>query len=293
MAKNTGHKEDSPDSEILEETDTFEEMEIKRNNSSYSFRIQELLQKCDIEGTPTYTLYKYDNPVSGDEKSFIERYVQDDPPGEEVIGTSFGSGRYMLIMAVPWKGHDSLGRVYKFKVHSRYDKIAFQQPSVIPQQSQVIVKENSSVQMFDMFERFMRMITPLLIRPQDPDIKAMLFQNYRDTAEVLKKQQVSTIRAFEGMREQIETAGEDMPTGTAEREPSIIEQITPFVQQFLPLLIGGGKKAEAASTLVKSTPQFAAIVKDRGNFQRLLKHLDTTEGKEKTDKILSALKLKR
>ncbi|MDD5688624.1 MAG: hypothetical protein PHE88_12420 [Elusimicrobia bacterium] len=292
MSKNTGHaKDELPE---LEESEAFEEREVKRSNSTYSLRIQELLAKCEIQETPTFTLYKYENPVSGEEKSFIERYVQDDPPTEDVIGTSFGSGRYMLIMAAPTKVGESLARVYKFKINSRFDKLAFPQSAgAPPQQSQLIVRDNSSVQMFEMFERFMRMITPLLIRPADPDIKAFMMQNFKDTAEVLKKQQLSQVKAWEGMRDQIELAGEDMPTATTEKETSIIEQITPFIQQFLPLLIGGGKKAEGVAAVARATPQFAAIVKDRGNFQRLLKHLDATEGKEKTDKILSALKLKR
>ncbi len=293
MSRTTGQQKlNDEDSEVLSEA--FEEIEAQRSNSTYSLRIQELLAKCDIEETPTFTLYKYENPVSGEEKSFIERYVQDDPPGEEIIGTSFGSGRYMLIMAAPTKTGKSLSRVYKFKIHSRFDKIAFPQTAGIPPQpGQVIVKDNSGVQMFEMIERLVRMLTPLLVRQSDPDLKALIFQNYRDTAEVLKKQNLQTIRAFGDMRDQLEQGGDDMPETTTEKEPTIIEQLAPFLQQFLPVLIGGGKKAEGVAAVARATPQFAAIVKDRGSFQRLLKHLDTTEGKEKTDKILSALKLKR
>jgi len=291
MSKITGQKTTDDDSEAGE---AFEEIEAKRGNISYTFRISELLAKCEIEETPTFTLYKYDNPSNAEEKSFIERYVRDDPPSEDEIGRSFGSGRYMLIMAVPYKKGESLCRVYRFRVHNRYDKIAYPQTAGIPQQqSQVIVKDNSGIQMFEMIERLMKVLAPLLIRPSDPDLKSLIYQNYKDTAEVLKKQQLSTIRAFDGMRDQIEQGGDDMPDNTTEKEPTIIEQLAPFLQQFIPLLVGGGKRAEGVAAVARATPQFAAIVKDRGSFQRLLKHLDASEGKEKTDKILAVLKLKR
>jgi hypothetical protein len=296
MRKTTGQQQDTND-EDSELSEAFEEIEAERSNSTYSLRIQELLSKCDIQETPTFTLYKYENPVSGEEKSFIERYVQDDPPGEEVIGTSFGSGRYMLIMAAPTKTGKSLSRVYKFKIHSRFDRLAFSPNAGMQQQpNQVIVKDSgiSGIQILEIIERVVKSFAPLLIRQTDPDLKSLMFQNYKDTAEVLKKQQLSTIRAFTDMRDQLEQGGEDMPdTTTTEKEPTIIEQLAPFLQQFIPLLVGGGKKAEGVAAVARATPQFAAIVKDRGSFQRLLKHLDTTEGKEKTDKILSALKLKR
>lgn len=287
----TGHRNKTPLPEDQEEElpETFEEIPAKRGNISYTFRIAELLGKCDSDATPTYTLYKYDNPGNPDDKSFIERYVREDPPTEDEIGRAFGSGRYLLMLAMP-NGADTLCRTYRFRVNERYDKIAYPQAAAVPQSFAPVEKGLTGIQLIEIVERMMSRFIPLFIRNPDPDIKKLLFQNYQDTAEILKKQNLSTIKALTELRESGDNMqGEEVP----EKETSIIEQIAPFLQQFLPLLTGGGAKAEAASSIVKATPQFAKIMQDRGQYKRLITHLDKTEGKEKVDKILSVLKLKR
>ncbi len=292
----TGHKRNTlplpPEDREEELSEAYvEEIPLKKGSFSYTFRIAELLEKCNSDSTPTFTLYKFDNPGSPEDKSFVERYVREDPPTEDEIGRAFGSGRYVLMVAIP-NGSDSICRVYKFRVNERYDKIAFPQASFALQTVPPAERGITGMQLIEIAERLASKFLPLFIRNPDPDFKKMLFQNYQDTAEILKKQHLSTIKSMEQIREL--GSGDDMQgEEVAEKETSIIEQIAPYIQQFLPLLIGGGKKAEAASTIMKATPQFAAIIKDRGKYQKLIAHLDSTEGKDKVNKILTVLKLKR
>src|SRR4030042_6693205 len=269
----------------IDRSDVFEEVEAKRGNITYTYRIRELLAKIELDESPSFTIYKFENPLQGDDKAFIAKFTQENPPDEDFIGREYGSGSYMRMMIAPAKKieHD-LCRVYKFRVHSRYDKIAFPQPAgSIPQQQFFQPQKDSTLQAIEMFERLTRSMLPLLVRQQDPDMKALMFQNFKDTGDILKKQQMDMIRSFSALRDQ----GEDVANTVEEKnEPSIIEQFAPIIKHFLPLLLGGGKKAEAVSTLARATPQFAAVIKDRGMFKKLVKHLDDTRGKEDTDKAL-------
>jgi hypothetical protein len=78
-----------------------------------------------------------------------------------------------------------------------------------------------------------------------------------------------------------------------DEKPSIIDQFGPIIQQWLPLLLGGGPKAAAAGAIVQTVPQVQQIMKDKFQLRKIIAYLDQSNGPDKTDKLLAALKIQR
>jgi len=71
-------------------------------NLSYIDRINTFIERNDLlESSPMYYLYKYDNAQAGNTKSFIAKFNEVEPPDEDTIGKKFGSGRYLICVAIP------------------------------------------------------------------------------------------------------------------------------------------------------------------------------------------------
>lgn len=300
---NDGNEDVSPGSYKVNSQRTFEELDDSEAqiDKSYTQKIQEFLDKSKLDIAPTFYLYKYDNSINGDAKSLIKRYKDTDPPDEDDIGREFGSGRYLLAMTIPTCREWPKGctRCYRFKLHQEYDKVrnqylALSQPA-IPVQS--VQRDTGVSDMFAMMERFIAMVLPLLQRDQNPDINALMYGNFRNTNEILKRQTMNNLELLKDYQRKVANISteedEEMNNSPVQQETTILDQILPLVSEWLPRLINGNTESKALSNVVRSTPQFKQIVSDKTEFKRLITYLDKKEGAEKTDKILAALKLKR
>lgn len=297
--------DNAPEHDESKRENIFEEVESDKLSFDPSYmqvanRFLEM-EKVDLE-EPIYYLYKYDHPTTGKSKSFVRKYVHGEPPDEEDIGKEFGSGRYLLCLWVPAReNRESKMRSYMLRLNQRFDELRSRsQAEIKPEiQTAVVQQQTGFKETMDMMERVMNiftpLITPLINRPRDESPKELIQQMYSTMGDIMKSQVNDSMnmitefkrRAIEGEERRVENTVE------TEEQPSMITQLIPLLNEWLPKLVGGGAKAAAVSEVVRMTPQFKAVIQNRVELVRIIKYLDDTRTVQETDKILSALRIKR
>lgn len=295
-------KEEIPTPPDNEEIESGELQSEETELISYVDQINDFVTRNNLlEIEATYYLYKYDNST-GNAKSFIHKYSSVEPPDEDTIGRTFGSGRYLFIMTIPRcdKAPKGFMRAYPIKIHPHYDTLrqapaAPVAPTIIQQSS------NGFSEAFDMIGKIVALIAPLLQRTQQqpvmPDMSSMLFKTYEATNEVLKKSMTENVKNLGEMQRkilQLENGEMGSLVDTDEEEgTSLIETLKPLLLEWLPTLIGDTPQSKMVQQVVKRAPEFKRIVNNKQEFKTLVAYLDQSQGKEVTDKVLTSLKLKR
>lgn len=304
MGRSAGQKEpiEKPDDE-QEDFSTIEEFGDDKVTipPSISARISSFLQRIDLDdSTATFYLHKYENYLSGESKAFIDKFEDCDPPDEYLIGKKYGSGRYLLTLVIPpVRGkHQGHTRVYRFRVHPSFDKgINDNRVMNYPVHLQQSSPGSEGInQAFQLLERMMSVFMPILNRPKDENVLDILNQNYRSVNEIMQRQMLDNVEMISRYQKNIADIGSEETMKTTETEeesetPSIIEQFYPLIQQWIPILLGGGAQAKAASTIAQQVPQIQQVLRDKVQLRRIIQYLDNTHGVEKTNKILSALRI--
>jgi hypothetical protein len=276
---------------------------------SFTARMKEFIAKSKIDTAHvSFYLYKYDNSSSGEAKSLLKKFAEgDNPPDEDEVGRTFGSGRYIIMMTTFQNGK-SFVRSYKFKLHQHYDTIRM---TPVAQPATAVVPAHDSNKNFmdammmiqTMMSTMMQSFIPLFQRPpESPDMAKMIAGNYAMVNDIAKKQMMNNVDLMADYQRKVillnKQAGID-DTDTEEiEEPqsdvmTIIEQIKPFIGEWLPKLIGGGQQSKVVSTIVKSSSMFQEIARNRKMVNALVRHLDGTSGKENTDIVLKKLGISR
>jgi hypothetical protein len=296
MSVKSGQQNDTDEINTIEEfSGDDSQIEI-----SVTQKISEFLAKQKIdEDQPSFYLYKYDDYRTGEGKSLINKYRDCDPPDEDDIGKEFGSGRYLLVMAIPRQlNGKGLMRAYRFRVHPRYDSFIQKQKVLEPVreiQTQVVQSGPTFNDAFGMIERVLSIVSPLLNRPRDENVQNVLTQSYSTMGEMMKKSLMDQFRMMSELQKTMLIPGETMPTTTIEEErevsPSILETLGPLLTEWLPKLLGGGPQAQVVQAAVKHSPQFQQILKDKVELNKIISYLKETQGEEKTDQILAALNI--
>ncbi|MFA5211981.1 MAG: hypothetical protein WC406_01465 [Methanoregula sp.] len=282
----------------------FEEVD-GRAMRTFDMAIEEFIERENLqqEGI-VYRLWKFDT-LNGENKQFAAKYVDCPPPDEDAIGREHGGGKYMLIMhARNPKTRKNLTRVYKFVVHARYDDIrsgrAMQEYGKPQQQYTPVhvqtIHERNPVDMIGMLKALSEIIGPLINRPISPvDQSAQIMDTM---TAVMKRSLQDQFNFMAKMRDQMVF----QPTRIDEKEEEeeseselskIIGIVTPLIERFVPSLLGGGVEGQVVAKLIKSAPEFKKLMKNKGEYSQLVSYLDETQGREKVDQVLAALKIER
>lgn len=273
---------------------------------SYILKIQEYLEKQKIDVMqPVFYLYRYENYTSGEAKALICKYKEGDPPDEDDIGRKFGSGRYLLVMSIPRSAGNNKKtqvRAYRFRVHPEYDKLRSESPVMggnnMPVPYPVIEKNSGSslVDAIQIIERLITAMVPMFNKPKDESISEVLNQSYGVMGDMMKKSMMNNIALMNDFQKSLVFGGNaemDETEVLEEEEPSIISQIAPLLTEWIPLILGKGPQATVAQKAVQMTPQFQQIVKNKSELLKLVNYFDQEKGPAETDKILTALKIRR
>jgi hypothetical protein len=302
----------SQDENIVESESVDDGLE-EQTPPTYSERFKNFLDRHDLrERTPSFYLYKF-NSQYGSSESFVAKWDGDLPPDEENIGLQFGGGKYRMVMtipAIPAENVKGTTRTVTFSISDRFDDLAEnplngkRRGPYIPGEMRELIREmktNTSApgdhqNPFDMMERMLSLLLPLIAqnRQQGPDMGQVMTNMYTNMQEVMKKQLIDNIGMYSQMTKAI--AAGSLPIDEPEieeKEDTLIDKILPYVDQFLPKLLGSGPKAEATSSVIRSIPQFQTISKDRERLKTLISWLDQNHGPEKTNVVLKSLKLNR
>lgn len=311
-AVKAGENPNPDESEIPVELDQqIEGFDLKKIEITlpYIDRVNDFIKRMElVEFSRVYYLYKFDNAQSGNQKALISKFTDTDPPDEDQIGKKFGSGRYLVIMAISPcdKAPEGLMRAYPVRIHPYYDTLRTEQLPAVQQpaaQTTIIQQPvNNMRESFEMITQLITALSPLFAAKQQqqqqiPDINSILFKTFENTQEVLKKNMLDNVKVATDLQRKLIAVErgeiENMQTDTEETEPSLLEQFKPLIMEWLPKIIADNPQAKALQQVVKQAPQFKQIVSNKQEFKTLVAYLDSTQGKERTDKLLSTLKLKR
>jgi hypothetical protein len=281
----------------ISETDQF-------SAGSLSGRVMSFLQRIDIDDqSPVYYLSKYDHYGNGEQKAFVGKFEDCEPPDEAMIGARYGAGRYILTCQVPaTNNRKAVCRVYRFRVSPSFDKsnsTSTLTPNHPIMQPPVVVNQQASMsEALAMVEKIMMMLVPLVNRPRDENVLGILQQNYSSVNDLMKKQMQDNLKMITDYQRTIASISEETEMATTttdepEDKPTIMEQFAPLIQQWMPILLGGGPRAAAAGALVQTVPQVQEILKDKLQLRKIISYLDNEHGVNKTDQILGALKIQR
>jgi len=295
-------KKDEIPADNLPEGSTAELQNEEFESLSYIDQVNDFIGRNNLlETEAVYYLYKYDGN-SGNSKSFIHKYSEQDPPDEDTIGRTFGSGRYLVMLAIPRceKAPKGYMRAYNIKIHAHYDTLRIQQAPAAPAAPTIIQQSGGGFnEAFEMIAKIVAIITPLLQKSQQqqgPDMSAMLFKTYETTSEVLKRSMMENIKNQGELQRKmmaLENGDTEVENDTEDEETSLIDTIKPLLLEWLPKLIGDSPQSKVVQQVVKNTPQFKQIINNKKEFKTLVTYLDQQQGKEITDKVLGSLKLKR
>jgi hypothetical protein len=265
---------------------------------------------------PIYYVYKFDNPLSGSAKELVSKTQFCEPPDEEEIGRMHGSGRYLICASIPkTTKREGRMRAYRVRLHKRYDDLkrenerqSIGQPFMLPAPASMLPAPASMpgqgmADMFGMMERmvamFTTMINPLLNRPRDENVKEFMKSMYSTMGEAMQSSMSENLRMMAEMKRIAIEGSQDMnqvqvdTTIEQEQQSTILSQIIPLLSEFLPKILGGGAKSEAVREVVRMTPQFKRLIKDRAELVRVIRYLDQSKGTDETNRILLALKVAR
>lgn len=248
-------------------------------------------------------VYKYDSPTTGDNKVLCDR-IEGEIPDPHTIGCQYGGGRYLLIVSIPrGQNQDRKVRGLRFRLHARYDELKRTSQSgqwagqsaapAVPAVPAVVSPLSGLKESMEIVRSVVEIIRPLLdAKAQSaaavPDVGKLLEGQYELLRGVMKK-------SLEDTQELIgEVNRARLEGGNVECvEEDTLDRWLPWIERFLPLVLGGGPQGKAAAAVVGSLPEVRRVVSDAGQLRRVVAWMDESIGREKTDRVLGALKVKR
>lgn len=293
--------------EIREETDFTGEVTFDR-------KLRDWLSKENYENlSATVTLYKFDNPATGTEKAQCGQW-SNEIPDSHTIGLTYGSGRYLVLVTTPEGAKQAKAiKGYRFRLHTYYDELRRQ---AIAAGSMPLLPGASGSAAYSapagirpgpaggslegglsLVREVLGIIMPILeVRGRGAaPVDDMLMGQYSAMSKMLNKNLMDNHQMLLEMKRN-EVLGAD-PAGIDEvddeEKPSIIEQLSPLIQKFLPLLLGNTPAAAATAATVRAIPDFKRIMGNPGEVGRIVAYLDNAIGKDKTDIVLRRLKVNR
>jgi len=156
----------------------------------------------------------------------------------------------------------------------------------------------------DVVERVICLLAPLLKSTGGNDQMSLMMANtYTMISKVMQKNLLDNLDMMDKIAERQaakENENDDdddeepeEPKMIQHSEPSILDKALPYIEKFLPLLIGGGKTGDSVSSLINAIPSVAGILRDKEGMKGLISYIDQLRGSDETDKALAALKINR
>ena len=316
--------EDDPEEQNPESVSTLESFEDKFENEDTDYT--EALRSWVNEAREVYdnqcakiTLYKYDNPLSGKDKSQInewENYV----PSRHEVGLDYGSGRYTIFCGVQGnkrEGKKNLVKSRTFRLHSNYDELKrkrdLEKNSSIVQPNNLVPVNHTVNSGLDLKALILAVkeLAPVIksiipsnnSQPQAFDMSPFLMQSFTMVQEVLKKslfdqqKMIAEIRKFQVAtdREIREESGDNEEEGREEMNEtqSLIEKYAPLALEFLPMVLGDTPQSQILVKTLRALPLFKEINSDPEIKAEWIEELEKTVGKNKTDQFLKKINIQR
>lgn len=203
-------------------------------------------------------VYKFQNPVSGNEKEMAGKWV-DQIPDKHEIGMILGGGRYQIIIQRPGdasRGIKQSVKGFRFKIHERYNKlctgasptpagIAPTVPAVHPGNN-VVVQPASMAGMVEVIKQVADILKPLIPQQQTsniPDLSPLIIQNYKMMSAMMNSLLVEKRNLINNLDQ--DTGGDEIEAQNQNGMMNTLQSLLPLVGKIAPLLRGRDKTLDA------------------------------------------------
>jgi hypothetical protein len=250
------------------------------------------------DDTYSVTLYQYEQK-SGNKKALCGSW-EDEIPTINDIGMMYGSGRYRMYITFPGnedRKHNKINS-YVFYIHAHYDKLRQKPINNVPAIGSMGFDQAAGMDSaFQMFQKVFAMILPIMSmgkQEQSPPMQEMLVENYRTMNEVMKANFLDQQKMYVDLMRDRADLGEVEPAETEETGMSaLLKTALPIIEGMFPNLKGNEQADIDIQNQVKQNPQFQALLKNRGDFQKVITHLDKSYGKKEVNQMLKNLEIPR
>ena len=303
MTKNTGRRqeENESDDETIDEGKPTKEFDSFGRDDvpdpGYRSQLNEFLELAKhFQNRATFYLYR----VNGRKRSIIKKTDSiNDIPDENETGLKYGSGTYEILMTAPGSnGKKPVIRHYDFDLDQSYDDLRlrstpYQQVPVAPDSGESLVKALTLLQgLIGTLAPFMRPDSP------PPDMQKMINDQYNFMGGLVKKsmmENMNLMHDYQRKLSMLKNVKGDEQGGDGEEEDisPLVQQIMPFITEWLPKLMSGGAESRVVKNVVRGSAMFKEITKSRKMVTALIKYLDNQMGEEETDKVLRSLSMRR
>jgi hypothetical protein len=301
-----GKKPQPESDEIAENIGEVDDGDLSTLDVTVDAKVKEWLELHNLERLKTTVrLYRFQHPETGEDKSIAGQWEGDFPDAHS-IGLMYGSGRYLLLISTPQgKNQKRLIRGYRFRIHPYYDELRRSGQGVNAQawpMAQAVpvpaIRERPAavpdpVAALMPIVEVLRLVLPLVKGNGDNlQIGRVMTANFEAVNELMKRQAMQTQDyVFDMLQRQAELP----TTEEKERPPGLLETLLPYIERFVPMLLGGGPKAEAVAGLVRALPEFERLVSQQTEVAKIISYLDKAlpGGVADTDRILSSLQIQR
>lgn len=223
-------------------------------------------------------------------------------PDEDETGRKYGSGEYEILMTAPnpktGSGRKSIIVSYDFILDSCYDN--FQRNGNT--QFFPVQKQDSGeglVKSITLLQGLISTLIPLIRPAESPDTQKVMHEMYNFHRNILQKVMTDNFDLMNDYQRKIadlsegETVKQNDGDEQGENFTGIIERLTPLLSQWLPKILSSGHQGRIYQDMVRESDMFKTIAKNKRMIEALIKHLDTTQGEDTTNKVLSKLGIKR
>lgn len=305
MSKNKHYKEEFLD--FNEEVETVKD-DFDLLDNDIDGKLKDWLTTNDISLSEIQcTLYKYENADSGTDKAQIGIW-KNDIPDRHSIGLTHGAGKYTLLIIKPKSSTgDRKITSRTFKLHEHYNTLmaeekAKKQPHIVDNRPYYPPpQENNSLDTFkmvsSMMQNMMSMITPIIqaaIAPKQietPQQQNPLSQ-YGMIEKLLQNNAKNNIEFYGELQKKM--IDKDIEANS-EHEPTILQQLLPMIDKFLPMFTQKKPSVEAENLLqsIKGSNEYKEITSNKETVNTLINHLEQKHGKTKLNTVLKNLNIKR
>ncbi len=254
------------------------------------------------------TLYKYDNADSGSGKAQIGVW-KNDIPDRHTVGLKHGAGKYTILIIKP-KSNTGDRKITSrtFKLHEHYNTLQLEEqnknnpyanmPGMNPMMFPVQQPQHDNMDMIKVMQQMMantmQMLTPILaaaIAPKGNGNGNPLDQ-YSMVDKLLQNNAKNNIEFYGELQKKM--IDKDIELGS-EENPTLIQQILPLIDKFLPMFTSSKTTPDAENTLkaIKESDQYKEVIKDKSVVKQLISHLEDKHGKVKVSKVLKKLNITR
>ena len=185
-----------------------------------------------------------------------------------------------------------------FELDASWDELGIKNRQY--QQAPIIQHDSgeSLVKALTLLQGLIGTLAPIMRSDSPPDMQKMINDQYNFMGGLVKKSMMENMNLMHDYQRKLamlkNVKNNDQQSEEEEEDfTSLIQQILPFITEWLPKLLNGGAEGKVVKNVVRGSQMFKEITKSKRMVTALINYLDSTRGEDETDQILRSLSMRR